>query len=96
MNYFATFKENGDISGFYVDTIHGESIPANAMKITEDQWKLFSVNANLYKLDGDTVRPKTQEERDAELAALPPAPPSLADRIAYLEELELLRMLGEG
>jgi len=39
---------------------------------------------------------RSQEELDAEWAARPPEPPSLADRIAYLEELELMRMIGEG
>lgn len=75
MQYYVTFKNNGNISGFYVDTINGANIPSEAVPITIEDWQTYSADARLYRLDADsiTIRLKTQVELDEESAAQPPA-----------------------
>lgn len=82
MQYYVNCNESGNIIGFYVDEIHGEDIPETAIPIAVEEWQAYSANASLYKLDGVTIRVKTQGEIDDEIAALPPTEPT---------EIELLR-----
>lgn len=86
MQYYVDFNKRGSITGFYVNEIHGENIPEAAIPITFEQWQTYSASANLYKLDGDTIRLKTQTELDAEAATLPPAPKSPEQQ--RIEQLE--------
>lgn len=73
--YYADFDEDGNITGFYVNTIN-DVIPQGAMPITTADWQMYSSDAGKYKLDGDTIREKTQQELDDEAAARPPREPS--------------------
>ena len=77
MQYYVSFKADGDIAGFYVDVIHGDAIPADAVPITVEQWQTYSADARLYKRaesGNGPCRLKTQQELDDEAAAAPPAP----------------------
>ena len=67
--YYADFDEAGNITGFYVDQIHGTNIPETAIPITTEAWQTYSAAPHRYKLDGDTIREKTADELAAELAA---------------------------
>jgi len=87
--YYVEFDETGNISGFYVDTIHVD-IPASAVPITQEQWETYSAAPHRYKLDGETIREKTQQEIDDEIAARPPVPKS---RTELLEEENALLAL---
>lgn len=78
--YYVNFNDVGKIIGFYVDDIHGESIPQTAKPITTEEWKTYSADANHYKLDGDAIREKTQIEIDAEYVPATP-PPKTADQL---------------
>lgn len=73
--YYAAFDETGNIAAFYVDEIHGDSIPDTAIPITIREWQTFLQETSKWKLDGDTIREKTQEEIDEEIANRPPSPP---------------------
>lgn len=92
--YYVDFDQSGNIAGFYVDEIHGDAIPKTAIPITEDEWRTYVSAPQLYKLDGEMIREKTQEEIEDELAQQPPLPPSLAQRIEAAEEA--LRTLMEA
>ncbi|WP_010279885.1 hypothetical protein [Paenibacillus senegalensis] len=85
MQYYADFDDKGNMSGFYVDEIHGDAIPKTAIPITEEEWRAYVAETWKYKLDNGTIREKTQEELDEEAAKLPPAPPSAEERITQLE-----------
>lgn len=74
--YYADFDEAGNITAFYVDEIHGDSIPETAIPITFDEWQTFLQDASKWKLDSDTIREKTQEELAEEEANRPPSPKS--------------------
>ncbi|MBN2981975.1 MULTISPECIES: hypothetical protein [Cohnella] len=74
--YFVDFSDDGDIAGFYVDEIHGLDIPQSALPITTEKWQVYSSNAHLYKLDGKSIRHKTQMELNEENLGRPPLPPS--------------------
>src|SRR5690625_3359659 len=74
--YYVNFNETGNIIGFYIDTIHGDNIPESAIPISTEDWQVYSADASKYKLDGDTIRTKTQQELDDEAADLPPREPS--------------------
>jgi len=39
MNYYATYDENGDYTGFYTEEIHGKDIPTPNIVLTEEQWQ---------------------------------------------------------
>ncbi|AIQ70354.1 hypothetical protein [Paenibacillus graminis] len=82
MQYYVDFASDGNITGFYVDTIHGEDIPESALPIDTEDWHKLSQGAGRYKLDGHEIREKTAEELAGEQASAPPLPPS---------ELEVLR-----
>ncbi|CAH1212342.1 hypothetical protein PAECIP111893_03523 [Paenibacillus plantiphilus] len=86
MKYYVDFNERGSITGFYVDEIHGENIPEEAIPITVEQWQTYSGAASLYKLDEETIRLKTEQELADEAAALPPAPKSPEQQ--RIEQLE--------
>ncbi|GIP35517.1 hypothetical protein [Paenibacillus sp. J2TS4] len=73
--YYADFDDFGNIVAFYVDEIHGDSIPDTAIPITYGEWQMYLTDTSRYKLDGDTIREKTQEEIDEEIANRPPSPP---------------------
>jgi len=88
--YYVDVNNDGCISGFYVDEIHGDNIPETAIPITIEEWQTYAADPNKYKLDGGIIREKTQEELDAELAARPPAPKS---RTELLEEENALLAL---
>lgn len=66
--YYVVFDEAGNISGFYVDSIHTE-IPGTAIPITVEQWQTYSAAPHRYKLDESEIREKTADELAAELAA---------------------------
>jgi hypothetical protein len=87
--YYTVFDTTGNISGFYVDTIH-DDIPASAVPITVEQWQTYSAAPHRYKMDGDTIREKTPEEIEAERASRPPGPKS---RMELLEEENALLAL---
>jgi len=88
--YFAAFDEDGNISGFFVDRIHGDNIPDTAREIEEEKWRTYAAAPRLYKRDGDAIREKTPEEIDAERAARPKPPKS---RVELLEEESALLTL---
>lgn len=95
MQYFVDFKDDGNIAGFYVDEIHGDSIPADAIPITVEQWQIYSADARLYKRaenQNEPCRLKTQQELDAELASRPTAPPTTEERLAATEQALLAIM----
>jgi len=98
VQYFVDFKGDGNIAGFYIDEIH-QNIPKSAVPITIEEWQEYSADASRYKLDGETIRAKTQEELDAEWAARPPAPPSELEIIGeqlVQRELEALELRTEN
>lgn len=72
--YYADFDEMGNIVGFYVDEIHDE-IPDTAVPIIYDEWQTYLTNTSKWKLDGDAIREKTQEEIAEAEANRPPSPP---------------------
>lgn len=80
--YYADFDESGNIIGFYFNKIHGDNIPETAIPISEEEWRTYIEDSNKYKLDGDTIREKTEDELKAEGEAKPKPPPS---RIEVLE-----------
>lgn len=73
--YYADFDESGNIAAFYVDDIHGNNIPKSAIPITYDEWQMYLTDSSRWKLDGDVIREKTQEEIDEEIANRTPPPP---------------------
>lgn len=86
--YYATFDDNGNISAFYVDIIHGDNIPKVAMPISTEEWQHFNdIGAYRFKLDGGAIREKTKDELDEEVANQPPLPPTPEERIGQLEEV---------
>src|SRR5690625_344087 len=89
--YYADFDESGNIAGFFLNEIHGDNIPETAIPITDEEWQTYIEDSNKYKLDGDSIREKTQEELDAEEEARPKPPPS---RIEMLEQENLMNMLA--
>jgi len=88
--YYVTFTDTGNITGFYVNEIHGDNIPETAIPITEDEWRTYVAAPHRYKLDGDTIREKTPEEIEAERAQQPPSPKS---QVEVLEEENALLAL---
>lgn len=80
--YYADFDNDGNIIGFYFNEIHGDNIPETAISITEEEWRTYIEDTTKYKLDGDTIREKTEDELKAEEEAKPKPPPS---RIEVLE-----------
>ena len=38
MNYYATYDNNCDYTGFYTLEIHGDNIPTQNIVLTEQQW----------------------------------------------------------
>lgn len=92
--YYADYDVDGNLSGFYVDEIHGENIPEKAIPITEEEWQACLSEPGKYKVDNGTIREKTQEELDEEAANIPPAPPSLDDRVEDLETESINTMIG--
>jgi len=85
--YFVDFDDNGSVSGFYVDEIHGDNIPASAIPITIEQWQEYVADSHLYKLDGETIRLKTADELLAEQAAQPPIAKSIQQELAEMKQL---------
>jgi len=67
--YYVDVNNDGCISGFYVDEIHGAAIPDTAIPITQEQWETYAAAPHRYKLDGEAIREKTADELAAELAA---------------------------
>lgn len=93
--YFVDINEPGDIVGCYLNEIHGDNIPATARSITVEEWRIYSVNAALYKMDGETIRKKTPEEIEAEYVEPTPDPPSPEQlRIEQLEADNLTLMMA--
>jgi len=90
--YYVDFDQSGNIAGFYVDEIHGDAIPKTAIPITEDEWRTYVSAPQLYKLDGEMIREKTQEEIEAERAQRPPEPPTLEQRLQATEQALLALM----
>ncbi|MEC0092924.1 hypothetical protein [Paenibacillus macquariensis] len=85
--YYADFNESGNITGFYVNTIHGENIPEAALPITIEEWQLYSSNSYLYKFDGEAIREKTPEEIAGEYVEPEPIPKTEDQlRIELLEQ----------
>lgn len=46
---FAKFDDEGFPVGFYTEEIHGDTIPTDAIEITNDQWREFLDNPGLRK-----------------------------------------------
>jgi len=88
--HYADFDESGNISGFYVDAIHGDAIPETAIPITTEAWQTYVAAPHLYKLDNGVIREKTPEEIEAERAQQPPSPKS---QVEVLEEENALLAL---
>src|SRR5690625_3500094 len=95
--YYIVFDSNGDVAGFYVDEIHGDDIPSDAIPISTEDWQTYSADASKYKLDGDVIRSKTQQELDDEAAARPPAPKTPLQKLeeADLDNKEAIASLYE-
>jgi len=56
MKKYATFDAEGLPTAFYSEDIHGTTIPANAIEITENQWQEFIDNQSSRKwLNGQIV-----------------------------------------
>lgn len=62
MNYYATYDDNGNYTGFYTEEIHGDNIPTPNIVLTEAQWQ--EAQSNRCKIiDGvHTLNPFTSEE----------------------------------
>jgi len=88
--YYVSFDSVGNIAGFYERSIHGDAIPDTAIPITVEEWQTYAAEPQRYKLDGETIREKTQQEIDDEIAARPPVPKS---RTELLEEENALLAL---
>lgn len=91
--YYVLFDGAGNVIAFYTSEINGENIPTEAKEITDSQWSEYIAASHLYKLDGELIRKKTQEEVDAETAAQPPRPPSIEERLQATEDA-LTALLG--
>jgi hypothetical protein len=87
--YYVVFDGQGNIEGFY-DTALSAAIPETAIPISPEQWETYAAAPHRYKLDGETIREKTQQEIDDEIAARPPVPKS---RTELLEEENALLAL---
>lgn len=62
MNYYATYNEIGDYTGFYTIEIHGENIPEPNIVLTEEQWSQAQ-SSRCRVINGvHTVIPITEEE----------------------------------
>ncbi|HEV7255737.1 MAG TPA: hypothetical protein VGN97_21885 [Mesorhizobium sp.] len=73
MTKFATFDQAGLPLGFYTEDIHGEAIPDEAVKITDQQWKAFLNNPGRRRWDGTHVVPyEPPAEPDPVPAAITP------------------------
>ncbi|MEC0167849.1 hypothetical protein [Paenibacillus graminis] len=99
MQYYVDFASDGNITGFYVDTIHGEDIPESALPIDTEDWHKLSQDAGQYKLDGNEIRKKTAEELAGEQASMPALPPPEIDRLGaelVLRELEALDLRSQN
>ncbi|SHK89468.1 hypothetical protein SAMN02745163_04616 [Clostridium cavendishii DSM 21758] len=48
---YVAYKENGQFDGFYTEDIHGENIPKQSLKITEDLWAELLKDNYKYKLN---------------------------------------------
>ncbi len=57
MTYFAIFSEDGWPRGFFTEEVHGENIPAEAIAITDEQWREFVDNPGFRKWENGTVVP---------------------------------------
>ncbi|WP_337100928.1 hypothetical protein [Paenibacillus sp. YIM B09110] len=92
--YYADFNESGNIAAFYVDEIHRGNIPEAALPITFEEWQTFSANANAYKLDGETIREKTEQEIAEESTDLPLVLESTEQNVDRLENDNIATMLA--
>lgn len=90
MQYFVTFDQDGNIKGFYLDTIHVK-IPDDAIPITKEDWELYVEDTNVWKYDNGVIRKKTQQELDDEEAARPKPPLTTEDQL----RLEMARSNAE-
>lgn len=71
---FAKFDNDGFPVGFYTEEIHGNTIPAGSIEISEAQWKDFLDNAGLRRWENGGI-----VEID------PPAPPETSPTITDYE-----------
>ncbi|MBB6673029.1 hypothetical protein [Cohnella nanjingensis] len=92
--YYVNFDASGNVSGFYLDELHGDTIPETAKPITEAEWQRFTHEAWKWKFDGERIREKTQAELDEENANLPPIKKSPEQRITELEGESVQTMLA--
>lgn len=92
--YYVNFNVAGNIIGFYLESIHGDSIPKEAVPISEEEWRTYAANGGQsYKRAGGSIRQKTQAELDEEIASRPPVPPSVEERLKAAEDA-LTALLG--
>ncbi|MGN7381424.1 MULTISPECIES: hypothetical protein [unclassified Paenibacillus] len=98
---YVEFDDSGNIFTFYASDVYDE-IPESAIPITFDQWQMFLTDTSRWKLDGNEIREKTQEEIDEEIANRPPPPPRgpteteiLGERL-FDDETELIQTKMEN
>ena len=51
--YYATVDKEGFCTAFYADRVHGENIPKEAFKITEEQWRRWITEQQKVKWDSE-------------------------------------------
>ncbi|MDH2092534.1 hypothetical protein N5K21_27860 [Rhizobium pusense] len=71
---FAKFDDEGFPIGFYTEEIHGDTIPAGSIEISEAQWKDFLDNAGLRRWENGGI-----------VEIEPPAPPETSPTIIDYE-----------
>lgn len=95
--YYVTADENGSITGFYLNTLHRDKIPNEAVPITEEEWEMSSGASSSFIFENGVIREKTQEELDDEIANLPPRKPTALEILqeADLDNKEAIATLYE-
>lgn len=94
-HHYIITRSDGAITGAWSDGPHPEKDPANAICINGQggyQFRLYPDGEEnpaiydddgipLYKWDGEQVVPRTEEEIEADRAAIPEPPPSAQERL---------------
>lgn len=54
--FFATFDIEGNPTGFYIEELHGDKIPKEAISITEDDWKMLNSSDNYIYTESGVIK----------------------------------------
>ncbi|WP_198650727.1 hypothetical protein [Agrobacterium pusense] len=74
---FAKFDDAGFPIGFYTEEIHGDTIPAGSIEISEAQWKDFLDNAGLRRWENGGI------------VEIDPPAPAVPDPITIVNNVDL-------